>query len=135
MKPSGAHTHPGSGGGLGLAVAVIAAAAVAVPVIGALARLAEVFVITLGAVVVLALAAGTGLAVYRARRGSAPAPGWRANYIGATTVPPAARPGESVTAPRQQAIGQAPEVHVHHHWHGVDAADVAAIIAAQNGEI
>ncbi len=30
------------------------------------------------------------------------------------------------------AIEQAPEVHVHHHWHGVSAEDVAAILRDGN---
>lgn len=40
---------------------------------------------------------------------------------------------QAVQHDQRQAIGQAPEVHVHHHWHGVSAEEIAAILDRQNG--
>lgn len=124
MKPSGAHTHPDSGGS-GSAVlvllAVIAAAAVAVPVLDALARLAEVFVITLGAVVGVAVLGGAAVAVTRACRSRA---------IGAARIssprPVPWRPAEPLSAPRPPALGAPREVHIH--LYGASAEDIAAAL-------
>jgi len=46
-------------------------------------------------------------------------------------LPPArARPSQALPAPQQPAIGRPAEVHLH--FHGIDAAEVAAILADVN---
>jgi hypothetical protein len=49
-------------------------------------------------------------------------------------APPIPRSGAAAhpLPPPPPAIEQAPEVHVHHHWHGVSAEDVAAIVRDGN---
>jgi hypothetical protein len=119
-------TTEGGGSGLG-AAAVIAAAVIAVPVIAALARLAEVFVITLGAVVVLALAAGTTAVALRLRHGRA----IRTTRVSFPKAVPRQGP-ETLSAPRPPAVEAPREVHLH--FHGIGAEDVAEILARVNRE-
>jgi hypothetical protein len=132
MKGTWQTTDDG-GGGLGVVVLIIVGAALLGPAIGAAAvavaaAVAELVHIVLIAVAVLlglgaaGLAAYAGVRVHRWRTGaparvSVPAPPpWRA-----TAAPRASR---QVTSAPPPAIEQ----HIHHHWHGVDAADVAELI-------
>jgi hypothetical protein len=130
--PDGAHVHGhgSGGGGLGTAVLVLVAAALAVrvagPVLSAAAGLVHILLIA--AAVILGLA-GAGVVALIALRLRRMRPDMTRVVHRITPAPPRAAAGR--TAP--QAIGPAPEVHVHHHWHGVSAEDVAAILA--RGEI
>jgi hypothetical protein len=117
--PDGAHTHS-SGGGLGTAILVIVGAALAVrlaaPVAVAIASLITVLLWTVGIVAVVAVAAVAAYGVYRWRHSRRELP-LRAQ---ATVI----RPQGRQLPPTPRAIEQ----HVHHHWYGVSAEDVAAII-------
>ncbi len=120
--PDGAHTHGSGGGGLGTAVLVIVGAALAVkyaaPVAAAAISLAS---IVLWAVAIVAGLAAVGLvafAIYRWRHPRRELP-LRAQ---ATVI--RAQPRKLPEEP-QRAIEQ----HIHHHWHGVSAEDIAAILA------
>jgi hypothetical protein len=83
-------------------------------------------------VVVLAVAATGAAVAMRLRRRPTAAPGWRANHIRATTLPPAARPTESPLSPQPPAVEAPREVHLH--LHGVSGKDLAAILAMQREE-
>jgi hypothetical protein len=72
-----------------------------------------------GAAVGLALGADVCVAWRRAPR---PAPG--------VPVSDPVRAAQPLPEPQRAAIGES-AVHIHHHWHGVDAEDVAAIIRSQ----
>ena len=123
MKPSGAHTHPGSGG-LALAVAVIAVAAVAVPVIHALTNLIEVLAVVILGLGVLGVAALVCLLRLQGHQGQA------------RTIPPALPPrvyGSASVQGRSEPRALPARQELHLHLHGVSAEDVAAIIARQNG--
>ena len=112
-------TTDSSGSGLGVAVAVIAAAVLAVPVIDALARVAEVFVITVGILAVLALAAGAALVVYRVRGPQNPL------LVVHRVTPVTRRPAEPLPAPRP-AVEAPREVHLH--FYGVSAEEATEIM-------
>lgn len=123
--PDGAHTHGGGGFDPLPILLIIGAIAVAGPVGAAVGALLHLLLI---AVVVILSLAGVGLAAviaYRVHR-------WRAG--GTTPVslpaPTVARAVQAPTQPRP-AIERPQEVHVHHHWHGVDAEDVAEILRRQ----
>jgi len=124
--PDGAHIHGSGGSGLGTAVLVILGAALAVklaaPVVAAAAELVHVLLV----IVVVVLAVGAvGLVALLAWR-------WRhrrPDAARAIAVPPyVARAARPLPEPPRPAIEQAPQVHVHHHWHGVSAEDVATIL-------
>ena len=124
--PDGAHTHGGGGFDPLPILLIIGAIAVAGPVAAAAAELLHLLVIVL---VVLVAVAGAGLAgfiAYRVRRGRPETP--RVVHRITAAPPPAV---QARTEPRKAIEAPRPEVHVHHHWHGVDAADVAAIIRQQ----
>jgi hypothetical protein len=120
--PDGAHTHGGGGFDPMPILIVLGAAAIAGPVLAAVGELVHILLIVAA---VLAGVAAVGLVAfiaYRVRhRRSLP--------VAARVLPPPvrARAAQPLPEPRS-ALGQAPQVHVHHHWHGVDAEDVAAII-------
>jgi hypothetical protein len=133
--PDGAHTH-GSGDG-GTIVLVVLAAALAVklagPVLGALAELLHVFLIGAGVIVGAGAAGLVGLLAWQLRRTRVDA---------ARTIPPlpskvvrAAQPlplPQARRAPELPAASQhEPPGGLHLHFHGLDAAQVAAIIARQ----
>jgi hypothetical protein len=125
--PDGAHTH-GSGGGFGgeiiaalflLGLIAVLAGPVAAAV-GALIHILLVTVISLAGVA--ALAVGGRVWWQLAHRSQRPA------LYGVEGAPSLQQPRRRELLPEpQKAI--APEVHVHHHWHGVNAEDVAAILA------
>jgi hypothetical protein len=132
MKGTWETTDGGGGSTLLAVLAVLAAAAIAGPVLAAVAtavaELVRIVLIVAGTLAALAVAGVVAFAAVRVHRWrtSAPAraslpapPSWRA-----IQTPPAPRP---LPASRPPAIEQ----HVHHHWHGVSAEDVAAIIARQ----
>jgi hypothetical protein len=117
------------GGGSGLAVplaigAAVLAAAVAGPVAAAVGELLRAVVITIAVLGVLAALGGAALVAYRLRQG-------RAARVTSVSFPRPLprRPAQPLPAPRREAIGPPPEVHLH--FHGVTAEDVAEIIRQQ----
>jgi hypothetical protein len=111
-----------------VAAALLGPATVAVAVAAAVAELVHIVLITMAVLLGLgaaSLAACVAVRVHRWRTGgttlvSLPAPPpWR------TTAAP--REPQQVTSGQPRAIEQ----HVHHHWHGVSAEDVAAAIRSQ----
>jgi hypothetical protein len=120
--PDGAHTHGSGGGGLGTTVLVIVAAALAVkyaaPVAAAAISLVNVVLIAVAVVAGIGVITAAGVLVYRRRHPRELPP----VQVQATVLPkPHPLP------PARQAIEQ----HVHHHWHGVTAEQVAAILRQQ----
>jgi hypothetical protein len=120
------------GGGSGLAVplaigAAVLAAAVAGPVAAAVGELLRAVVIIAAVAAALAVAAVAAAVALRLRGG----------YSRPRVLPPRVYGSTSVHAvqgrPEPRALPPRQEVHVHHHWHGVSAEDVAAIIR-QEGE-
>jgi hypothetical protein len=126
--PDGAHTHGhGGGSGLGTAVLVLFGAALAVKaapaVLGAAAELLHVVLIAAAVILGLAGAGVAALVAVRVRRGLQETP--RAMHH-ITPAPPKPSPLPSEPPPAIEAPRQ-----LHVHFHGVDAADVAAIIRRQ----
>jgi hypothetical protein len=117
-----------SGGGAAFVIgAAVLAALIAAPVTAAVAAVAEALVITIAVLGAVVLTAGAGFVAYRLRHPPVPPPGWPPNHTRVSTLPPAARPAQSLPGPRAPAIG-APKQELHLHFHGVDAEDVAAIL-------
>jgi hypothetical protein len=119
-------TEGGGSGGLGMGVLVFLAVVLLGPAVAA--AVAELLHLLVIVAVVLAAAAGVGLTAFvawrlRHRRQAAP---WRVERI--TPAPP--RPSPLRSEPRP-AIEAPQQVHIHHHWHGVDAAEVAELIRRQ----
>jgi hypothetical protein len=131
--PDRAHTHGSGGSGLGTAVLVVIGAALAVklagPVLDAAAELLRVLLIAAGVIVGVGAASLVGLIAWR----------WRSRKDAARAMPPrtlvaraasplpqARRAAETPAAPqRETPCGR------HLHFHGLNAAQVAAIIARQ----
>ena len=130
--PDGAHTHGSGGNGLGTAVLVVIGAALAVklagPVLDAAAELLRVLLITAGVIVGVGAASLVGLAWrWRSRKDAARAMPPRTLVArAAPPLPQARRAGELPAAPQRETPGG-----LHLHFHGLDAAQVAAIIARQ----
>jgi hypothetical protein len=100
------------------------AAAVAGPVVAAVGELLRALAIIAVVVVVLAVAATGAVVVVRLRHGQPRA------------LPPRVYGSRSAHVVQDRAEPRAlpapQEVHVHHHWHGVTAEDVAEILARDN---
>jgi hypothetical protein len=114
-------------GGSGLMVplavgAAVLAVLIAGPVAAAVGAVAEALVITIAVLGGLAVLGGAAFVVYRLRHGQPRTlpPG----VIHARPVPPAVQ-GRS----EPRALPARPEIHVHHHWHGVSAEGLSAILA------
>jgi hypothetical protein len=110
-------------------LAVLTVAAVAGPVVAAVAQIVYVLAI------VIAILTGVGVAVllgFLAWRWRHPRP-YAARAVPAPIQSPrAARP---LSPPRRAALPPpAGQVHIHHHWHGVSAEEVAAIIEQSRHE-
>jgi hypothetical protein len=128
--PDGAHTH-GSGSDPVPVLIVIGAAVIAGPAAAAVAAIAHALAIIAAALLGLGAAALAAVAAWRLHR-------WR--HPGAarvTALPPGsaqaaqALPPQQQTAieqPQAQAIESGGQVHIHHHWHGITAEDVAEIL-------
>jgi hypothetical protein len=128
--PDGAHTHGHGGGGhegIVMIVLAVIAAALLLPTAaaGAVTLLHALAVI---AITLAALAAVTGGAVVWWRlRHKATRPQLAARER-QRAIPASRAPWQAVQREQQQAIGPAAEVHVHHHWHGATAEDVAELL-------
>jgi hypothetical protein len=132
--PDGAHTHGSGGlGGLGAALLVILGAALfikAAPVVlGAAAELLHLVLIVAAVILGLAGVALAGFIAWRVHRYR------HEGAARATALPPgSARAAQALQEPQRDALPPAAgQVHIHHHWHGVIAEDVAAIFARQTG--
>ena len=130
--PDGAHTHGGGGSGLGGVFVILLAVALLGPAVAAaVAELVHVLLIT-AAVIVSAGAAGlVGLLAWQLRRTRVDAartmPPLPSKMVrAARPLPQARRAGELPAAPQREPPGG-----LHLHFHGLDAAQVAAIIARQ----
>jgi hypothetical protein len=114
------------GGGLGTAVLVLVAAALVVrvagPVLPAAAELVHILLIAAAVILALAAVGVVALIALRLRRTR---PGMARVVHRITPAPPRAAAGRA----EPQTIEAPREVHVHHHWHGVSADEVAAILA------
>jgi hypothetical protein len=105
---------------------IIGAIAVAGPVAAAVAELLHLLVIVAVVLAAVAGAGGLALVAFRVSRGRQEAA--RVLYR-VTPAPP--RPPPLHSEPRPVIEAPRPEAHVHHHWHGVDAEDVAEILRRQ----
>jgi hypothetical protein len=119
-------TDGGGGSGLLELVAAIVVIAVVVsaagPVVAAVGELVHILLVTAAVLLGLAAVALVAYVAYRLRH---------KNAARAIASPPGmARAARPLPAPQRPAIGES-AVHIHHHWHGVDAEDVAAIIRSQ----
>ena len=117
----GEHTHGGGGFDPMPILIVIAAIAVAGPVMAAVAELIHILLIAVAVIAGLAAAGVVALAAFHVHR-------WRAGGTVQRPLPALPR-RPPVQAPREPP--SAIEQHVHHHWHDLSAAEVAAIIRAQ----
>jgi hypothetical protein len=122
--PDGAHTHGSGGSGLGTAVLVILGAALAVklagPVVAVVSQLVYVFMIVVAVAAVAGAAGAAGVFIWRRRT--------RPKAARTVLLPPQVRAAQTFPAPQRRAIEARGQVHIHHHWHGVTAEDVAAIL-------
>ncbi len=131
--PDGAHTHGSGGSGIGTAVLVVIGAALAVklagPVLDAAAELLRVLLIAAGVIVGVGAASLVGLIAWRWRSRKDAARAMPPRTLVARAAPPlpqARRTAELPAAPQREPPGG-----LHLHFHGLDAAQVAAIIARQ----
>jgi hypothetical protein len=122
-------TTGGGGSGFGDILAVVGVilllAVAAGPVVAAVGELVHILLIAVAVIGGLAAVGLVAFIAYRVRH--------RRSLPAAARVLPSpvqARAAQALPEPQRRAIGQ-PEVHIHHHWHGVDVEDVAAIIRHQ----
>jgi hypothetical protein len=120
----GAHTHGGGGFDPMPILVIIGALVVAGPVAAAVAELLHLLVIVLVVLVAVVAAGGLALVAFRVshRRQETARVLYRVTPAPPRSAAVPSQPRSAVEAPRA-------EVHVHHHWHGTDPADVAAILA------
>jgi uncharacterized membrane protein YebE (DUF533 family) len=123
--PDGAHTHGGGGFDPMPIVIVLGAVAIAGAVLAAVGELVHILLIVVAVIGGLAAVGLVAFIAYRIRHRDTNAD--RAMH---RITPAEPRPAKALPEPRP-AIEPAAEVHIHHHWHGVDAEDVAAIIRHQ----
>jgi hypothetical protein len=132
--PDGAHTHGSGGSGIGAAVLAVVAVALAVKVlpvvVDAVAELVHVLLIAAGVIVGVGADGLAGLLAWQLRRTRVDAaramPPRTLVARAAPPLPQARRAGELPTASQREPPGG-----LHLHFHGLDAAQVAAIIARQ----
>lgn len=127
-------TTSSGGDGIGtvalVVLAAIVVAAVAGPVVHAAAELVRLVVIAAAIIAGLALAAAVALVAWRLRRRRLSSPlvvhqAPPVTYRSAESLPAPQSSPAAIPAPQRQA-----EVHLH--FHGVDAAEVAAILAERS---
>jgi hypothetical protein len=127
--PDGAHTHGHGGGAAGAAVlvvlAVIVIAAIAGPVIHAAELIAEVMLIAAASIAGLAVLVGAAFLAGRLHRRHA-----RTQH-GPIVLRSPQKLSAPDTAPRQLENHASGDRALHIHFHGLSAAEVAAILARQ----
>jgi hypothetical protein len=129
--PDGAHTHGSGGSGLGELLVILLAVALLGPAAAAVAELVHVLLIVAGVIVGAGAAGLAGLLAWQLRRTRVDAaramPPLPSKMVrAARPLPQARRAGELPAAPQREPPGG-----LHLHFHGLDAAQVAAIIARQ----
>jgi len=109
---------------LGAALAVNLAG----PVVAAAAELLHIVLIVAGVIVGVGAVSLGGLLAWRWRHSQSDAA--RSDAARAIALPPrVVRAAQA--APQRRAIEAAGQVHIHHHWHGVTAEQIAAILRQQ----
>jgi hypothetical protein len=136
MRPDGAHTH-GGGSVAGVAGILVAGAVVAGVVCLAASAVAAVpwwVWATLNVTVVAAIAGGVRL-IWLLHRPppAAVQQAWRARAEVVRQDRPAL-PTTPLSVSETPPAAVLPPVQIHHHWHGVSAADVAAVLSMRNRE-
>jgi hypothetical protein len=129
--PDGAHTHGSGGSGLGELLVILLAVALLGPAAAAVAELVHVLLIVAGVIVGAGAAGLAGLLAWQLRRTRVDAaramPPLPSKMVrAARPLPQARRAGELPAAPQREPPGG-----LHLHFHGLDAAQIAAIIARQ----
>jgi hypothetical protein len=129
--PDGAHTHGGGSSGLGELLVILLAVALLGPALAAaVAELVHVLLIVAGVIVGVGATGLAGLLAWQLRRTRVDAaramPPRTLVARAAPPLPQARRAGELPAAPQREPPGG-----LHLHFHGLDAAQVAAIIARQ----
>jgi len=114
-----------SGSGLGSLIPALAAAMA----IGAVVLFIAAHIVLLAVVTIMFAAVMAALAVAMRRAAS---PRRLAQHMSArySATVAQAKPAQPVSAPQRRAIG-APAQHVHFHFHGLSAEDIAAVISRQ----
>jgi hypothetical protein len=134
--PDGAHTHGSGGSGLGTVVLVIVAAALLGPAVAAaVAELVHIVLIIAAAVAALGAAGLAGLLAFRVRRRLEDAARAGPPNLGAVSplhrtaraAPPLLRAQRPPVLPIES--GREVPGGFHLHFHGVNAEDVAALLA------
>jgi hypothetical protein len=127
--PDGAHTHGSGGSGLGELLVILLAVALLGPAIAA-AGLVHVLLIVAGVIVDVGAAGLAGLLAWQLRRTRVDAaramPPRTLVVRAARPLPQARRAGGLPAASQREPPGG-----LHLHFHGPDAAQIAAIIARQ----
>ena len=129
--PDGAHTHSSGGSGLGEVLVILLAVALLGPApVAAVAELVHVLLIVAGVIVGVGAAGLAGLLAWQLRRTRVDAaramPPRTLVARAAPPLPQARRAAGLPAAPQRETPGG-----LHLHFHGLDAAQVAAIIARQ----
>ena len=129
--PDGAHTHGSGGSGLGELLVILLGVALLGPAAAAVAELVHVLLIVAGVIVGAGAAGLAGLLAWQLRRTRVDAaramPPLPSKMVrAARPLPQARRAGELPAAPQREPPGG-----LHLHFHGLDAAQIAAIIARQ----
>lgn len=124
MRGTWETTDSGGGDGLLKLATVIVGLAVLASSASAIVAIVNALLVVLGAVVGLAVAAGTGLLVWRLRQSCRPAAlPWEPGILSARQRPAVASPEAA-----SKAIEATGGKHWHLHFHGLSAEDVAAAI-------
>jgi hypothetical protein len=133
MRPDGAHTH-GGGSVAGVAGVLVVGAVVAGVCLAARAVAAVPWWVwaTLNVTVVAAIAGGVRL-IWLLHRPPPPAvqEAWHARAE-ATRQHHPALPAAPVGVSETPPTAVLPPVQIHHHWHDVSAADVAAVLLSKD---
>ena len=132
--PDGARTHGSGGSGLGEVIVMLAVALLGPAVAAAVAELLHVLLIAAGVIVGVGAASLVGLIAWRWRSRKDAARAMPPRTLVARAAPPlpqARRAAELPAAPQRETPGGP-----HLHFHGLDAAQIAAIIAReQEGDV
>jgi hypothetical protein len=117
-----------SGSGAGTAILVVLAVALlAGPVLAAAAALVDALIMAALVVLAVLVVAAVGVVVFRVRRRRAVAAAGGRPWL-AVGDPVAPLPGAAQDRTGPRALPPRQELHVHHHWHGVSAEQVAEVI-------
>jgi hypothetical protein len=93
------------------------------PVVAAVSELVYVLTIVVAVSAGAGAAGAVGMLIWRRRT--------RPNAARTVLLPKQVWAAQAFPAPQRRAIEAPGQVHIHHHWHGVTAEEVAAIIRHQ----